>query len=220
MAPATRPRPSDAPPPRCARGAAAGCAAYQAEPAEARLPQRQHDEGGQKRPERGAEVAADLEQGLREAVPPAGGQACDARGFGMEDRRADAEQGRTHEQMRIAVRHRQAEQACQGEHHPDRQRPGQLAPVGVQPDQRLQQRTRGLEGEGQQANLPERQVEAALEQRIDRRKQRLHRVVQQVAQGDDQQHRERRPRGRVRRRKRRGQAGRTVLQDNAAVHVR
>ena len=73
------------------------------EPRHARLAARQHHEGREQRPRRGTEVAADLEHRLRQAVLAAGGHACHARGFGMEHRRAGADEGGREQQQRIAV---------------------------------------------------------------------------------------------------------------------
>ncbi len=53
---------------------------------DARLTMRHHDEGCQQRSERRAEITAELEQGLREAVPAARSHAGDARRLGVEDR--------------------------------------------------------------------------------------------------------------------------------------
>ena len=61
--------------------------------------------------------------------------------------------------------------------------------VGVEPDQRLQQRGGELEREGDQADLGEIQRERGLEHRIHRRQQRLHHVVEQVAEADGEQDR-------------------------------
>ena len=54
-------------------------------------PLRQHDERREQRTDRRARVAADLEHRLREAMTPARRHPRDARGLGMEHRRADAD---------------------------------------------------------------------------------------------------------------------------------
>ena len=59
--------------------------------------------------------------------------------------------------------------------------------VGIQPDDRLQQRRGELEREGDQADLAEVQMEARLEHGIHGRQQRLHHVVEQVAEADGEQ---------------------------------
>jgi hypothetical protein len=58
---------------------------------------------------------------------------------------------------------------------------------GIQPHHRLQQGRGELEGEGDQPDLAEAEGEFRLEQRIDRRQQRLHHVVQQVAEAQRHQ---------------------------------
>ena len=131
------------------------------EPGDARLAARQHDERGEQRPERRAGVAADLEQRLREAVPPARGHARHARRLRVEDRRAEPDRAPAATSRRgIAPRHREAEQADEGEPHADRQRVRLRVVVGVEPDHRLQQRRGELEGEGDQADLGEVEREA------------------------------------------------------------
>ena len=58
------------------------------------LPARHDEERRQQRPDRRADVAADLEQRLREPVPPARRHPRDARGLGVKHRRPDAHQRR------------------------------------------------------------------------------------------------------------------------------
>src|SRR5436309_13543699 len=62
------------------------------EPGNAALPERHDDERGQYRPHRGAEAAAELEHRLGKTVAAAGGEPRDARGLGMEHRRAETDQ--------------------------------------------------------------------------------------------------------------------------------
>src|SRR5690606_13877886 len=54
-----------------------------------------HDERCEQRPDCGAKVAANLEQGLRQPIAPAGSKPRDTRCFGMEDRRSDANERST-----------------------------------------------------------------------------------------------------------------------------
>ena len=54
-----------------------------------------------KRADGGADIAADLEQALRHAVAPARGNPCNARGLGMENRRANANGAGSHKDSRI-----------------------------------------------------------------------------------------------------------------------
>ena len=73
-------------------------------------------------PVRRAGVAADLEQRLREPVPPAGRHARHARGFGVKDRRADADQRHGDENHAVGRRDGEQQQADQREAHAGRQR--------------------------------------------------------------------------------------------------
>jgi hypothetical protein len=61
------------------------------------------------------------------------------------------------------------------------------------PDQGLQQRRGNLERERQQADLPEVQAKAVLEDGVDRRKQRLDQVVQKMRNAHGRQDRDRHP---------------------------
>ena len=67
------------------------------------LPERHDDEGGEQRPGRLAEIAADLEQALGEAMPAARGRPGDARSLGMKDGAADADQRDREQEQRIGV---------------------------------------------------------------------------------------------------------------------
>jgi hypothetical protein len=142
---------------------------------------------GQQRPEGRAEVAADLEQRLREAEAAARGEARHARGFRVEGRGADADHPRRQQQHAEAAGHRQQGHAAQGHAHPDRQQEGDRALVGGQADPGLQQRRGALEGQGDQADLGEAERELLLEQRVDRRQDGLHAIVEQVHEGDREQ---------------------------------
>ncbi len=114
----------------------------------------------------------------------AAGHAGDPRGLGMEDRRADADQPGAADQQPVARRHGQQQQPGQRRSHRHRQRPGEGMAVGDHADHRLQQRGGDLEAEGQKSDLPEIQREFGLQHGIECRQQRLHHVVQQVAEAD------------------------------------
>ena len=62
------------------------------EPGDAVLPETQHDDGGEQRPDRRADVAAHLKQRLRETRPAARRHARDARRLRVQHRRADADE--------------------------------------------------------------------------------------------------------------------------------
>src|SRR5882762_4157467 len=62
-----------------------------------------------------------------------------------------------------------------------------MMPIAVQPNQRLQQRSRESRGERNQTDLPEIQMKRIAQKRINRRQQRLHRIIQQMAKTNSQQ---------------------------------
>ena len=95
---------------------------------------------------------------------------------------------RTSEAVGIA----EHDQAEEGARHADRQRIGHRPAIGDQSDHRLQQRGGDLEGQRQQADLDEIEIVIRLEQRIERRQQRLHDVVDQMAEADRHHDRNRR----------------------------
>ena len=71
--------------------------------------------------------------------------------------------------------------------------------VGEETDHGLQQRGRHLEREGQEADLAESEPVVGFQDRINRRQQRLHHVVQQMAEADRGEDGERRRGGVLRR---------------------
>ena len=75
------------------------------------LPERDHDKGGEQRPGRLAEIAADLEQALGEAVPAARGRAGDARGLGMEHGAADPDHRDREQEQWVSVGESKRDQA-------------------------------------------------------------------------------------------------------------
>ena len=85
------------------------------------LPERHDDEGGEQRAGRLAEIAADLKQALGEAMPAARRRPGDARGLGMKDGAADADQRHRDKQQRIGVGEGEADEANQRERHASRQ---------------------------------------------------------------------------------------------------
>ncbi len=158
------------------------------EPRQAALPVREHDEGRQQRPERRPRVAADLEERLREAVLSSGCQPGDSRRLRMEDRRADADQRGGREHSREMVGPRQEQQTRQRESHADGQRLRLRLAIGEIADHRLEERRGELVGERDQADVPEVERERGLEDRIDRRQQRLDHVVEQVTDAERADH--------------------------------
>jgi hypothetical protein len=135
-----------------------------------------------------AEIAADLEQGLGEAVFAARGDAGDARGFRVKDRGADAEQGGGGEEFGVGRREGEADEAREGEAHAEGQGEGLGFRIGIEADDGLEDRGGDLIDQGDQADLGEVEVKAAFEQRVDRGQEHLHHVVQHVADADGDQH--------------------------------
>src|SRR5882762_9236420 len=62
-----------------------------------------------------------------------------------------------------------------------------MMPIAVQPNQRLQQRSRKSGSERNQTDLSEIQMKRIAQKRINRRQQRLHRVIQQMTKANSQQ---------------------------------
>src|SRR5258708_30211685 len=60
-------------------------------------------------------------------------------------------------------------------------------PIAVQPNQRLQQRSGKSSSKRNQTDLPEIQTKRIAQKRINRRQQRLHRVIQQMTKTNSQQ---------------------------------
>ncbi len=100
----------------------------------------------------------------------------------MEDRRADTDQaGADHEHLE-AVSECERDEAGTGREHGDWQGERHGPAIGHHADDRLQQRCRDLKGEGEQPDLHEVERIIGLQQRIKRRQQRLHDVVEHVAE--------------------------------------
>jgi hypothetical protein len=160
------------------------------EPGDAGLPARDYDEGCEKRPDRLPEIAADLEERLSEAMPAAGRCPGDARGFRVEHGRAGADEGGRDDDEAVRLGEGEQQEAAQRDAHPDRERERSRATVGVEPDERLQQRRRELEGQRDQADLGEGERISVLQDRIDGGDKRLDQVVQQMGEAERAQHQE------------------------------
>ena len=144
------------------------------------LPERDHDESRQQRAKRLSEVPADLKQALREAVPAARSRAGDARRLGVEHGAADADKRHRQQDQQIGIGESQQHQADQREGHARRQDEIHRPLVQAHPDHRLKEGGGELEDESDEADLEKAQREALTEDRIKRRGERLHDVVQHV----------------------------------------
>src|SRR6266403_5974616 len=105
----------------------------------------------------------------------------------MKNGRTNAHQSRRHQNRPVTRRQRQRHQADQSYSHANRQEIRTVVPVAVQPNQRLQQRSSKSSSERNQTDLSEIQMKRIAQQRINRRQQRLHRVIQQMTKTNSQQ---------------------------------
>ena len=109
----------------------------------------------------------------------------------MEDRRAHADQHGGEQDGGICRGSGHQEKADQGEADAGGERIRLRAAIGIQAHEGLQHGRRALEGQGDEADLAEGQAVGALEDGVERGHQRLHHVVQQVAEAQRQDDRER-----------------------------
>ena len=136
----------------------------QREPGGVHLAVRDHHQRHQQRADRLAGIAADLEQGLGEAVAAARGEPRHARGLGMEDRAADADQGGRQQHRAEAAGEGQGQHPAEGRRHAEGQRERLRMLVGVEPDHRLQHRGGQLEHQRDDADVDEVEVQRLLDQ--------------------------------------------------------
>ncbi len=156
------------------------------------LPERHHDESREQRAQGLPEVSADLKQALREAVPAARRRAGDAGRLRVEDGAANADHRHREQDQQIGIGESQQHQADQREGHAGRQDEIQRPLVQAHPDQRLKERGGELEDEGDEADLEEAQREPLMEDRIERRRERLHHVVEHMRGAERDQDADRR----------------------------
>jgi hypothetical protein len=154
------------------------------EPGHSFLSLREDDEGSEERPDGGAGVSSDLEEGLGEAVLSSGGHAGDAGAFRMKDRGAHADEAGADQEPVEGRGDGEQEEAAEGEGHPGGEGVGLGALVGELADDGLEEGGDDLVGESEEAEVGEVEVKLALEDRVDRREQRLHHVVEEVAEAD------------------------------------
>ena len=103
------------------------------------LSAREDDEGGEQRAYGTAGASSELEEGLCEAVLASRGHAGDARGLGVEYRRAYSDERGGEQQQAKARREGEQQQAGKGDGHPDGERVWRGAAVDVVSDEGLQQ---------------------------------------------------------------------------------
>lgn len=161
----------------------------QSEPADRGLPEGNDDQRGQQRPHGAPGVAADLEYRLCQSFPASRSELRHPGGFGVEDRRAAADQPYRQQEGYEARGDGEGEQPEQREAHPRGERVGARMAVCIESDEGLQQRRGHLENQRDDSDLGEREAEFLLQERVDGRDHRLHHVVQQVGDADHEQYR-------------------------------
>jgi hypothetical protein len=106
----------------------------------------------------------------------------------MKHRGAEADQRRRDQDRRIAGGDAEQQQADKGGSHADRERERLRLLIGDVPDHRLEQRRRELKRQRDHADLREVERVGVLQERIHRRDQRLHRVVEEMRDADAGKH--------------------------------
>ena len=145
------------------------------------LPERYDYQCRQQRSYRIASIAAHLEDGLRQALTSARSQLRHPRSFRMKHRRAATYQCHREEYQQEIGGKRQSQQPHQREAHPQRKGIGLRMAVGIQPDEWLEDGGSQLKHQRDDANLREGESVRILQERIERRDDRLNHVVQQMA---------------------------------------
>jgi hypothetical protein len=154
------------------------------EPGSSLLAVRKDDEGGEERADGGACIATHLEKRLREAVASTRGQARYAGGLWMEDGGADADAGSGEEQSGKRWRDGKQKETNEGDDHADGQDERFGGFVGPEADDGLKERGGDLIGESDEADLGKVKLERGFQNRVDGGQQRLHHVVDEVANAD------------------------------------
>src|SRR5215471_514563 len=106
----------------------------------------------------------------------------------MEDGGADSDEAGGDEQPVEGGRDGEQEKAAERGGHPGSQRIGFRVLVSELADDGLQERGYDLVGESEETEVGEVEVEAALEDGVDGGQQRLHHVVEEVAEADGDQY--------------------------------
>jgi len=105
----------------------------------------------------------------------------------MKHRGADSHQRCSNEHRSVAGSDGEREQSNHGDAHAHGEGVGLRAAVGVQTDDGLEQGSSQLRSERNAADLPVVEMKSVAQHGVDGRKERLHRVVQQVAKADGKQ---------------------------------
>ena len=159
-------------------------------PHDGRLAPRDHDERGQQRPERAPGITADLKERLRKSMPSARTKMSDARRFRVKYGRTHSNKRDRHQNQRQAAGESEQDESDEREAHSDGERVRLWPTIGVETDERLQDRGGELIHQCDQADVSEVELERFLQHGINRRDQRLHRVVQQVRETEGRENRQ------------------------------
>ena len=152
------------------------------------LSEGQDDERREQRTERRTAVAAHLKDRLRKTLLAARRQLSHARRRRVEHGRAKAHDAHSQQYEQIVLGERKHEQSGEREAHADGERIGARMAVGRESGEGLQNGGCHLKDERYDTYLREREVELVLEDRIDRRNDRLYHVVQKVRYATDDEH--------------------------------
>ena len=152
------------------------------------LSEGQDDERCEQRTECRTAVAAHLEDRLCETFLAARRQLRHARRRRVEHGRAKAYDAHSQQYEQIVLGERKHEQSGEREAHANGERIGARMAVGRQSGEGLQNGGCHLKDERYDADLREREVELVLEDRIDRRNDRLYHVVQKVRYATNDEH--------------------------------
>src|SRR5262245_17097271 len=109
----------------------------------------------------------------------------------MKHRRAETDKRRRGEYHSEAARLREENHAEERKAHSERKRVRFRMAIRIETDDRLQQRSRELQHEGDEANLREIELKVLLQNRVNGRNQRLHHVVEQMAEAESREDLER-----------------------------
>jgi hypothetical protein len=134
------------------------------------------------------ETAAKLKHRLRKAVAAARGKARNPRRLRMKDSRPKSDQRRSNQNNSVMMRGAEQQQAEEGKSHANGERERLRPLIGEMTDDRLQQRGGELERQRDHADLREVERVIVFQDRIDRRDQRLHGVVEKMRKADCRQH--------------------------------
>src|SRR3954469_1520892 len=163
------------------------------------LPAGDDNRRSQERPERAAGIPADLKDGLGKPETAAGTQMRNARRFRVKNRRTKSDERYRDENERKIRSDREQNEADESGGHAEREGERLRMFVRERADEWLEQRSGELIREGDQADVTVVEAQRRFQDRINRRNERLERVVYEMGEAQREKDPEDR-RGRRRRR--------------------